>query len=191
MATRRVALLFQQHFSKSRISLSISKHNHQYNIHSNFFKHSRLQFSSQIKEKQDDDEEEDNDEYESDEYEYEEEEERELEDDDENRITQSQTQNEDEDQQDIDDNEQLETDEEDLEEEEEEDEEFVYGEDSDDEFTKDLPYDVRDDPWFDEMTPKTQQKFLFMQRHKNPEAWPDQIIPHAAKTSNFDFATIS
>ena len=76
-------------------------------------------------------------------------------------------------------------------EEEEEDEQFVYGIDSDDEFSDNLSYDVRDDPWWNEMLPATQQKYLFMQRHKNPEAWPDQIIPHAVKTSNFDYDTIS
>lgn len=130
------------------------------------------------------------DEEEFDEYEYETESELEVDDEDQiqntddgEMVATSSTQNEDE----YDPSEQYD----DEEDEHEEDEEFIYGHDSDDEFTDALDYDVRDDPWWDDMLPKTQQKFLFMQRHKNPEAWPDQIIPHAAKTSNFDYATIS
>ena len=140
-----------------------------------------MQFSSQVKEIQKDDQNETDDE-EFDEYEYEDESDLDIEGDDENInenvmvTTSMQNENEYENEYDEDDD---------------EEEEFIYGEDSDDEFTDTLDYDVRDDPWWDEMLPQTQQKFLYMQRHKNPEAWPDQIIPHAAKTSNFNHFTLS
>eukprot|EP01083_Nonionella_stella_P054287 143358_1 len=165
MAARRVTLLFQQPILRSRAVLStISYHHNLYNTHSrysNLVYYSRYHFSPTQSLK----EEEALDEYESTE----------------------ETESEQED-------DALETDEEDGDETEdhetEQEDEFIYGIDSDDEFSETLPYDVREDPWWDEMLPATQQKYLFMQRHKNPDAWPNQIIPHAAKTSHFNHSTI-
>ena len=56
---------------------------------------------------------------------------------------------------------------------------------------KGLKYDVRKDPYWEDLKPELQKKYLYSQRHKNPDLWEGGIIPRAVRTSNFDYKTIS